>query len=129
MGLFEDVFAWMDHQKRLTKRTVFDAYQNPALAAEKYTDRYDDLPWYGQAALSANPITNVPMAGLQMRKYAGTGDLTGMGITAAGALFPPLKMGGLAGRGLLRSLSPTGIVAGTADTAYELPEDRKQYQE
>lgn len=91
----------------------------------KSADDYDELPWYGQAALSANPITNVPIAAGQMDKYASMGDYKGMGITALGALLSPVKVAGIVGRGVLRSLSPAGVAANAADTAVELPEAKQ----
>ena len=46
-------------------------------------------------------------------------------ITALGALFPPVKAAGAVGRGLLRHLSPTGIVANATDSLIELPKDKQ----
>ena len=60
-----------------------------------------------------------------MDKYANQGDVGGMGITALGALFPPVKAAGAVGRGLLRHLSPTGIVANATDSLIELPKDKQ----
>lgn len=122
MGVFDDAVAYMRSMGK-------DPLARFNRLLDQSAAQYDELPWYGQAALSANPITNVPVAMGQMRKYAGAGDLTGMGVTALGAVFSPVKATGILGRGMLRSLSPVGIATNAMDTYYELPEDRKQYLE
>lgn len=91
-------------------------------------DYYDTLPPAAQFATGYIPGVNL-IAGLgQIDKYASQGDLGGVGITALSTIFPPLKMGKSAMRGLLHRLSPTGTVANAADTTIELsPEDQAQW--
>ena len=89
------------------------------------TDYYDKIHPAGQFALSFIPGVNAITGMGQMDKYATQGDVGGMGITALGAMFPPVKAAGAVGRGLLRHLSPTGVVANVADSAIELPKDKQ----